>query len=178
MSREEVGVLSSRERSWLDMWVWLSLLEVMTKPRGSMILSKKRVQGGEKEQGHNFVIHVIFGSKVRREGVLEKPITEGKFLNAVEGGRWGRVFKCYVYQIVRLAHTLKVTIPPAGGNAGRRQSSSVAGRKSQCGRALAESIKMHIAFDPVISPLGLYPIEVKAAVCNLFVQEYLLQHCL
>lgn len=43
---------------------------------------------------------------------------------------------------------------------------------------LAESIKMHIVFDPVISPLGLYPIEVTAAVCHLFVQEYLLQHCL
>lgn len=48
------------------------------------------------------------------------------------------------------------------------------------GRVLAESItfKMHITFDPVVPLLGLYPIEIKAAVCNLFVQEYLLQHCL
>ena len=38
--------------------------------------------------------------------------------------------------------------------------------------------KMHTAFDPAMLPLGLQPIEVKAAVCNLFVQEYLLQHCL
>lgn len=38
--------------------------------------------------------------------------------------------------------------------------------------------KMHIAFDSATSPLGLYPIEMKAAVCNLFVQDHLLQHCL
>ena len=38
--------------------------------------------------------------------------------------------------------------------------------------------KMHVAFDPAVPLLGLYPIEIKAAVCNLFVQEYLLQHCL
>ena len=93
-------------------------------------------------------------------------------------GGEGRVFKCSVYQVVGLAQTLKVTVPPTGRNAARRQSSGVASRKSHRGKTLAESVKMHIAFDPMISPLGLYPIEVKAAVCNLFVQESLLQHCL
>ena len=55
----------------------------------------------------------------------------------------------------------------------------------QVGKATMERVwqsllksRMHTAFDPAMLPPGLHPIEVKAAVCNLFVQEYLLQHCL
>lgn len=88
------------------------------------------MKGGEWD-GTNIVSCLIFGGKIRLGD-------QGRGSEEAEcrGGGWGGAFSL-AHHIVRLEHMSWVTVSPAAGSAGKRQSPRIAGGNSHCGKGSA-----------------------------------------